>query len=124
MSSHLENREASQYLLWAIIGSILVNVVGLLLFFAPADDDPPGAAMVIGIAFAVLALLGAWALWQRRRWGWWVTLVVTALTVLSAIPVFFIGPSAVLLIGNLLSIIIGVGVIVLLLRRDVKALLS
>jgi drug/metabolite transporter (DMT)-like permease len=124
MSSHVESREASQYLLWAIIGSILVNVASLLLFFAPADDDPPAAAVLIAFVSAVLALLGAWGLWQRRRWGWWVTLVITALTVFGAIPVFFIGPGTALLIGNLAAVVIGVGVIVLLLRRDAKALLT
>lgn len=49
--------------------------------------------------------------------------MVTALTVLSATPVFFVRPSAALLIGVLLSVIIGVAVIALLLRRDVRALL-
>lgn len=59
-SSQVESREATQYLLWAIVGSILVNVISLPLFFAPADNDPPAAAIVIASVFAVLALLGVW----------------------------------------------------------------
>jgi uncharacterized membrane protein (DUF2068 family) len=70
------------------------------------------------------ALIGAWGLWQRKRWGKWVTVVVCALGVLGNIGGFTAGPGAVLIAGLIIGTIIAVGVIVLLFRRDVSALLT
>src|SRR5262245_56097752 len=90
----------------ATIGSLVTNVGGLLLFFAPADEDVPAAALVVGIVLAVAAVAGAWGLWRRERWGKWVTIVVNVLAFLSAIPGFGAGPGAVLLVGLVLGMII------------------
>ncbi len=122
----IADRRATQLLLAAIIGSLLVNVAGLLLFFLPTDGDEeiPAAVVVIGIVLAVVALVGAWGLWQRRRRGKWVTVAVTALNLLSTIPAFFAGPRTAIAIGALVSVVVEIAVIVILLRKDVSALLA
>ena len=117
-------QRGDQLLMGAIVGSILANVVSLLLFLAPVDDDPPAFAYVVTVIFAVAALVAAWGLWQRRRWAKWLTVVVTALNILSGLPVFGAGPSAALVIGIIIATIIGIAVIVLLFQSDVSAQLT
>ena len=108
-------------LLWAVIGSLIVNVVGaLVIFILPGTDDVPGAAKVASVVFAALALLGAYGLMKHMRWGWWVTLIVTVINVLSSIPGIFDWPSTSVGVAIIVGVVLGIGVVVLLLRHDVR----
>ena len=46
--------------MWSIVGSLLINVVGLLTNLLPGMGDIPGAVYVVGSVFAALAVLGGW----------------------------------------------------------------
>ena len=87
---------------WAIAASLVVNLGGLGAFALPGQDAVPSAAKVGAVTFAILALVGAPALWQHRRWGAWLTIVA----------------------ANIVSIPIGATAVALLRRRDVRSLLG
>jgi hypothetical protein len=125
MRVEIADRRTTQLLLAAIIGSLLVNVAGLLMFLLPTDGDEevPAGIVVVGIVLGVIALWGAWELWQRHRRGKWVTIVVTALNLLSTLPAFFVRPGTGIVIGAAVSVVVMIAVIVILLRKDVSALL-
>ena len=63
-----------------------------MFFFLPGAEETPGAVIVIG-TIAVLALLGAWGLWNLRRWGAILIFVLTLLDLLTSIPGLFASDS-------------------------------
>jgi hypothetical protein len=106
---------------WAVAGSFLVNVVGMLAIFLPGGDDAPAGVIVMGFVFAAIALVGAWGLAQGRRWGARTTLVVTVVNALMSIPGVFVWPSTAIGIAIIVGLVVSVGVVVLLRRPDVRA---
>lgn len=84
------------------------------MFFAPGADEIPAFAIVIGIVAGVLSLIGAWGMWNLRRWGMILTFVLTAINTLTAIPGLFNPPSNWLLAGLIVSIPIGFVILALI----------
>ena len=111
-------------LMRAVVGSLIVNVLTLVLFALPGANNIPSGAKAVAVFLAVLAVAGAYGLVQRERWGWWITLVVTVFNVVTSVPGLFDWPSTAVGIAIIVCTIAGVGVIVLLFRRDVRHLTS
>lgn len=109
----------------AVGASLVANVVVQLLVFLPAvGDDVPSDAKVVGVAFAVVAAIGAWGLWNRRTWGRRTTLAITVLNVLSSVPALIDPPGAAVLAAVVVSILFGIVAIALLLSGGVKGELA
>ena len=105
----------------AVILSVVINVLSLPVFFLlPSDDDVPGAVYVIGTILAVVALVGAYGLWNGQRWGWWTTFIVTVLNLVTSLPGIVEWPSNAIGIAIIISIVLGVGLLVLLWKPDVR----
>lgn len=109
---------------WAIAGSILVNIASLGTFFLPGQDDIPGAAKIVALAFAALAGLGAWGLLNHRRWAQRLTIAVTALNTLAAVPALGDPPSAAIAAAIVIGTIVGISVIATLTRPSVRGQLA
>jgi uncharacterized membrane protein (UPF0136 family) len=105
----------------AIAGSIITNIVGLLGFLLPGSDEIPAGAVVAAIVFGALAALGAWGLIQRRRWGARLTIAVTALNVLSAVPGLLDPPSTSIAVLIIVLGVLGVATIAILTRPTLRS---
>ncbi|MFP5317891.1 MAG: hypothetical protein ACLGI2_06295 [Acidimicrobiia bacterium] len=106
----------------AILASLVVNVALQLSVFLPGlSDDVPSDAKVVGVVVGAIAALGAWGLWNRRRWGWRTTLVITVLNVLSAMPYFLDPTSGAVTAAAVATVLLGIAAVALLLSRPVKA---
>ncbi len=89
---------------WLAVG---IQVISVPFFFAPGANEVPGFAIVIGIVMGLLTLVGAWGMWNLKRWGAILTLVVTFLNTLTAVPGLFAAPSGWITAGSLPSFHLG-----------------
>ena len=94
----------------------LLSVLNLMSPFLPTDY--PTIVLFLGGALGVVGLLAAAGLWQMRRWGLLLTIIVSVLNILLAAPGIFAEPHAT---GKLLAGVTTVGfalVIVLVMRSN------
>ena len=108
----------------AIAGSVIVNIVSLVSFLLPGQDEVPDGAKIGALVLAVLAAIGAWGLWQRRRWGQRLTLVVTVLNALSAVPALFDPPSGAIAAVVGVALVVGVVTVSVLARPTLRSQLA
>jgi hypothetical protein len=98
----------------AVLLTVFVQLASVPFFFAPGADEIPAFAIVLGIVGGVLSLVGAWGMWNLRRWGMVLTFVLTALNTLTAVPGLFEPPSGWIL-GELIALLpVGVAILVLI----------
>ena len=99
--------------------AILLALLSLLNFVSPLlPTDYPTVVLFLGGALGVVGLLAAAGLWQMRRWGLLLTIIVSVLNILLAAPGIFAEPHAT---GKLLAGVTTVGfalVIVLVMRSN------
>jgi len=106
---------------WAVIGSLTANVVVQMSVFLPAlSSVVPTDAKVVGAIQALVAVAGAWGLWNRRQWGRRTTLVVTLFNVVGSATALFDPANAAVVAAVAVTLTIGVPVIVLLWSRPLK----
>jgi len=101
----------------AIKLAVLFTILGALstipFFFLPGNEDIPWGAQLFSVAGAILSLIGAWGLWNLRRWGAILTFVVTLLNTITAIPALIERPSGWIVAGVLILTPLGIAVLVL-----------
>ncbi len=111
----------------AAVINVIISMVGLAVSIAPlplgADgvaargDQPPFAALVVGVVLGVLGIVGSFGIWRGMRWGVFLTIAVRALDGLGSLA--GVGSDDLTLRSlAILSIAAAVIVIFLLLRRD------
>jgi hypothetical protein len=111
----------------AAVINAMISLVGLAVSIAPlplgadgvADrgDQPPFAALVVGVILGVLGLVGSLGLWRGLRWGAFLTIGVRGLDGLSSL--FGVTADDLTLRSlAILSVAAAVLVIYLILRRD------
>lgn len=98
----------------AVVLTVLSQIGTLPFFFLPGSEDIPTAALVFGLLLMIPTLLGAWGLWNLRRWGAILTFVLTLLNTLSAVPGLFEPPSGWIFAGLLIVVPIGIATLVLI----------
>jgi uncharacterized membrane protein (DUF2068 family) len=103
----------------AVILSVL-NVIGNFAGFAlpTGGADVPVIVVVSSIVLGVAGIPAAIGLWMLRRWGYILTLVVTALNVLASIPGIPAGPTTAIKVFSAVFGVISVAIIVLVLRPE------
>lgn len=77
----------------AIALAVAIQIGGIPFNFVPGSEEAPTFAVVISVIASVLILSGSWGMWNRRKWGAILVLVVTGLSTLASIPGFFDPPS-------------------------------
>jgi hypothetical protein len=111
----------------AAVINAMISLVGLAVSIAPlslgADgvaergDQPPFAALVVGVILGVLGLVGSLGLWRGQRWGSFLTIGVRGLDGLGSL--FGVTADDLTLRSlAILSVAAAVLVIFLILRRD------
>jgi hypothetical protein len=71
----------------------LLSLPGPLL---PGSEGVPEFVLYSGILLGVVGLVGAVGLWMLKKWGLWLTIVVSVLNILSAAPGLAFAPNAAL----------------------------
>jgi|SRR5215210_2657658 len=89
-----------------------LNIVSILI---PAFSDGVPAVVVYGSAVVgLVGLAAAYGLWTLKRWGVWITVVLSVLNVLSAAPGIVFAPTTLLFVTALVTIVAYALIIVLL----------
>jgi hypothetical protein len=89
-------------LLVAIVLLILLSVFGLITPFAP--NPPPLVIQLYGfIVMGVGGLLAVVGSWLRKRWGLWLTIGISALSILLNVAGLVVAPNTV---GKVISAVL------------------
>ena len=111
-------------ILWAIAGSLIVNVVSMAALALPGFGDVPGTVYVVGSILAVTALVGAWGLWNHRVWGYRTTMIVTIVNAVLSLGAFTDSPTVALVALIIVLTVLSVAVVVMLRQPGVRAQMS
>ena len=83
----------------------LFSVLNLISTLIPAFSNGIPAIVVYGSAvLGLLGLIAAYGLWMLKRWGVWITVILSVLNVLSAAPGIAFAPTTVLFIAALVTV--------------------
>jgi hypothetical protein len=97
---------------------IIANFAGLAL--PTGGEDVPLPVIIVSIVLGVAGIPAAIGLWLLRRWGFILTLIVTALNLLSALPGIFLGPTAAIKIFSAVGGLIAIAILVLVTRPEAR----
>lgn len=96
-----------------IVAALLLGLASLLSLATPLLAGPPLPVKVFAVVVGLIGLLAAYGLWNAKRWGMIVAIIVSALNALSAAPGLIAQPNAPALIGAGMTIALAVLVIIL-----------
>ncbi len=99
----------------AAVLSALISLLNLPFPLLPGSEGVPAVVVYGGVVLGVLGLVGAAGLWMLKRWGLWITVVVSVLNLLAAAPGIGGGPNAVLRTAALVGVVVSALIIVLVL---------
>ena len=105
----------------AVVLSV-VNVIGNFVGFAlpTGGEAVPTFVIVSSIVLGVAGIPVVVGLWLLRRWGFILTLVVTAPNLLSALPGIPAGPTTAIKVFSVVAALISVDIIVLVTRPEAR----
>ena len=101
--------------------TILLVLVSLGSLATPLLAGPPVAVKVLSVVMGLLGLLAAYGLWNRKRWGMIVAIVVSAINALSGVPGLFVQPNLPATITAGVGIAISLLIIVLTVLPSARA---
>ena len=96
----------------AVVLLVVLSLANLLSPIMPSEGVP-AFVIYLGVALGVLGFLGALGLWMLKRWGLWVTIVVSVLNILSAAPGLAFAPTPTLRVLATIGVV-GFALVILL----------
>ena len=99
-----------------------LNVVANFAGFAlpTGGQSVPAIVVVSGIVLGVAGIPAAMGLWQLRRWGYILTLVVSALNLLSDVPGVPAAPTTAIKVFSLVFGVVSIAILVLATRPEAR----
>ena len=97
----------------AAILMVLISLVGLPGPLLPGSEEVPAVVIYGGIVLGVVGLIAAVGLWMVKKWGFWLTIVVSVLNLLSAAPGVAFASDAALKVFALVGVVVPAIIIVL-----------
>ena len=83
------------------VAAVLLALLSLLslsrllsLLLLPGAEGVPAVVIYVGTVLSIAGLGAAVGLWMMKTWSFWLTIVVSVLTILAAAPGLAIGPDA------------------------------
>ena len=128
MSTHSPRSLSGSRAAAAVLNALL-SLIGLVVSIAPlhlgaegagaSGDNPPFAALVVGVILGVLGLVGSFGIWRSERWGLILTIVVRGLDGLGGVFGLLAEDTTLRLLA-ILSVV-GAAVVIFLLLRPTSA---
>jgi hypothetical protein len=97
----------------AAILMALISLVGLPGPLLPGSEEVPAVVIYGGIVLGIVGIIAAVGLWMLKEWGFWLTVVVSVLNLLSAAPGIVFAPDAALQVFAAVGVVIPALIIVL-----------
>jgi len=98
----------------------LFSVLNLISTVIPAFSEGVPAVVVYGSAvLGFVGLVAAYGLWMLKKWGVWLTIVLSALNLLSAAPGIAFAPTTVLFVAAVVTVV-GYALIIALVMMPVS----
>jgi uncharacterized membrane protein (DUF2068 family) len=94
----------------------VVNMVPPSLMAPPAEAaEVPAFVTYLGVILGVVGLAAAYGLWALKRWGVWLTIILSAVNILLTVPPLLFGPTVAIQVVSIVSGVAFALVIVLVL---------
>src|ERR687886_1216857 len=94
----------------------VVNMVPPSLMASPAEaSEVPAFVTYLGFILGVVGLVAAYGLWALKRWGVWLTIILSAVNILLSVASILFGPTVAIQVVNIVSDVAFALVIVLVL---------
>ncbi len=103
-----------------IAATVLLALNSILNLTTPLIPGPPLPVVVLSVVAGVIGLIAAVGLWNAKRWGMIVAIVIMALTAISSTPGLVVQPNPAAVIGAGVSIVLSVLVIILTLLPSAR----
>ncbi len=97
------------------VAAILLALVSLpnLVFPLLPTEGIPAVVVYLGVVLGVAGLVAAAGLWMLKKWGFWLTIVVSVLNLLSAAPGIAEAPNTALQAAATVTVAVSALIIVL-----------
>jgi hypothetical protein len=105
----------------AVVLSVLVilsNFASPALPSGSGDNKVPTFVIVVGVVLALIGIVAVVGLWQLRKWGVILTVVVSAVNLLLSAPGILAGPNAWIKVFSAVFVLVSAAIIVLVLLPD------
>ncbi len=108
------------------VGAILLALLSLpsLAFPLLPTEDIPALVVYSGVVLGIAGLVAAAGLWLLRKWGLWLTIIVSVLNLLSAAPGITSAPNAGLQAAAIVTVVVSALIIVLVVLPDSRRALT
>jgi uncharacterized membrane protein (DUF2068 family) len=91
----------------AVVLLALLSVVTMVppsLMFSPAvAAEIPAFVTYLGFILGVVGLVAAYGLWALKRWSVWLTIILSAVSILLSVPPILFGPTVAIQVLNIVS---------------------
>ena len=91
----------------AVVLLALLSVVTMVppsLMFSPAvAAQIPAFVTYLGFILGVVGLVAAYGLWALKRWSVWLTIILSAVSILLSVPPILFGPTVAIQVLNIVS---------------------
>ncbi len=91
----------------------LISLVALPGPLLPGSEEIPAVVIYGGIVLGIVGLVATGGLWMMKKWGLWLTIVVSVLNLLSAAPGIAFASNAALQAAAIVFVVIPALIIVL-----------
>jgi hypothetical protein len=78
---------------WAVVLSVVPTLLSFPSFLLPGGDEAGVEALVVTVLLTIPTLIGAWGLWNCRKWGAITLGIPLAINILTSVPGLIFAPS-------------------------------
>ena len=95
------------------LAAVLLVLISLGSLATPLLGGPPVVVKVLSVAMGLLGFVAAYGLWNKKRWGMVVAILVSTLNALSGVPGLFVQPNLPAALAAAVGIALSILIIVL-----------
>ena len=83
--------------------SVVTMVPPSLMFSSAVAAEIPAFVTYLGFILGVVGLVAAYGLWALKRWSVWLTIILSAVSILLSVPPILFGPTVAIQVLNIVS---------------------